>query len=55
MNSINIGWDSTKQAEMPYFHCGISGQKGNERKWKTGKTKKTKQNKTKTKKTLENE
>ena len=54
MNSINIGWDSTKQAEMPYFHCGISGQKGHERKWKTGKTKKNK-NKTKTKKTLENE
>ena len=51
MNSINIGWDSTKQAEMPYFHCGISGQKGNERKWKTGKTKKNK-NKTKTKKLI---
>ena len=48
MNSISIGWDSTKQAEMPYFHCGISGQKGNERKWKTGKTKKKqKQNKNK--------
>ena len=27
MNSINIGWDSTKQAEMPYFHCGPSGVK----------------------------
>ena len=47
MNSINIGWDSTKQAEMPYFHCGISGQKGNERKWKTGKTKKNKKQKQK--------
>ena len=54
MNSINIDWDSTKQAEMPYFHCGISGQKENERNWKTGKTKK-KQNKTKTKNKLENE
>ena len=52
MNSINIGWDSTKQAEMPYFHCGISGQKGNERKWKTGKTKKKTKTKQKQKKHL---
>ena len=26
MNSINNGWDSIKRAEMPYFHCGPSGQ-----------------------------
>ena len=24
MNSINKGWDSTKRAETPYFHCGPS-------------------------------
>ena len=29
-NSINIGWNSTKQAEAPYFHCGLSGQNENE-------------------------
>ena len=28
----NIGWDSTKQAEKLYFHCGPSGQNKNERK-----------------------
>ena len=30
MNSINIGWDSTKRAETPYFH----GDKVNGRKSK---------------------
>ena len=24
MNSINDGWDSTKRAEKPHFHCGPS-------------------------------
>ena len=32
MNSITIGWNSTKQAETPYFHCGPSDQNDNERK-----------------------
>ena len=32
MNSINIGWDSTKSAETAHFHCGPSGQNENERK-----------------------
>ena len=32
MNSINIGWHSTKWAEMPYFHCDPSGQNEDERK-----------------------
>ena len=32
MNSINNGWDSTRLAETPYFHCGLSGQNENDRK-----------------------
>ena len=32
MNSINNGWDSAKQAETPYFHCGPTSQNQNERK-----------------------
>ena len=32
MNSINNGWDSTKLAETPYFHCRPSVQNKNERK-----------------------
>ena len=24
MNSINNGWDTTKRAETPYFHCDLS-------------------------------
>ena len=40
MNSSNIGWDSTKRAETPYFHCGPSGQNKNERKGELGKPKK---------------
>ena len=32
MNSINIGWDSAKWAETPYFHCSPSSQNENERK-----------------------
>ena len=24
MNSNRNGWDSTKRAKMPYFHCGPS-------------------------------
>ena len=38
MNSINIGWDSTKRAEMAYFHCVPSGQNKNERKGYTRTT-----------------
>ena len=30
MNSMNIGWDSTKRPETPYFHYGPSGQNENE-------------------------
>ena len=30
MNSINIGWDSTKWAETAHFHYGPSGQNENE-------------------------
>ena len=37
MNSINNSWNSTKRAETPYFHCGSSSQKGNERKGKQEK------------------
>ena len=29
MNGINNGWDSTKRAETPYFHCGPSSQNEN--------------------------
>ena len=32
MNSINNGWNSTKQAESPYFHSGPSSQNEKERK-----------------------
>ena len=32
MNSVNNGWDSTKRAETPCFHCGLSGQNEYERK-----------------------
>ena len=32
MNSISNGWDSTKWTEPPYFLCGPSSQKKNERK-----------------------
>ena len=38
MNNINIGWDSTKRAEMTYFHCVPSGQNKNERKGYTRTT-----------------
>ena len=48
MNSISIGWDSTKRAETPYFHCGPSGQNEKGEKCKLGKQKEKK-------KPLENE
>ena len=44
MNSINNGWDSTKQAETPYFHYGPSGQNENERKGYSKQNKKNKKN-----------
>ena len=37
MNSINNGWDSTKRAEIPYFHCGHPSQNENEKKGYTRK------------------
>ena len=43
MNSINNGWDNTKWAEMPYFHCGPSGQNENKVKGKKTREKNPKQ------------
>ena len=40
MNSINNGWDSTKRAETPYFHCGPPDKNKNKRKGLTSKKKK---------------